>query len=272
MNPEKMIRTEAKRALQNNWSEAVTVLVILLLIPLGVIALLFLAYYVIGDIEVENLLSESPIRAVLFVLIHVAAVAVMLLLSPLYTGFIRYFGKIAHKREVSVSEIFHFFEDGNMYKKSVSFMSVVLIKCFGILLACESLTFICVFLSKESGDVFGYASVVFGILGAVAAFLIMHRFNLGVMLFSYCDFDGITATKTGAAMTKNNIGKLLKLTAVFFPWILVIPFLGVPIMYVIPYATCSHMVSMKYISDNYFQNIENSANSENIENSGAIES
>ena len=257
MKAEKMIKAEAKKSLSGNWPAAISAIFVLLFIPVVAALIIVAAYGILGDSEMSELFSEDKLKTAVFILLHAVAVASVLLLSPLYNGFVRFFAKAANNEEAEMSDVFYFFDNGQRYKKAVAFMSGILVKCFGIFLACEVMAAVAAALA-ENNDVLTVVSIVLVILGVVGAFLWIHRFAFHVMLFSYKDYDAASAVKTGAAIAKGNVGKLIKLTISFVPWLLLM-FFVVPFIYVYPYMTCAYFVSVKYISNSWFEKQNHSA-------------
>ena len=249
MNPEKMVKDEAKRALSENWITALLSVSLLLLVPIVAVLISSAAYSVLGETKTEELLSIEPLKAVFFVVLNIAAVAAIVLLSPVYTGFTRAYAMIADGKQPEASEIFYFFDDRRRYKEAVAFMSGLLVKCLGILVVCEAAA-IAVFVCADGSDILLGLCVTLAIIGLIAAFLWFHRFAFSVMLFSYYDYDGVSASQTGAQVAKTETGKLIRLTVSFILWLL-FTFLVIPIFYVYPYMTCAYFVSTKYLIASY---------------------
>lgn len=252
MNAEKMIKNEAKNALTGKWVIAITSLFILLFVPIIVMLIITSAYSVLGESSVEELFSQSAVKLVLFVFLHAAGVAALLLLSPIFPGFVRVYSSAACGKETSMSEVFHFFESKQLYRSAIAFMSGLLVKSAGIIIACEAAALVAAFVGSDTDDL-DFVIIGFAILGVIGAFLWFHRFAFQTMLFSYYDYDSATAAKIGSQIAAKNTGKLIKLTATFIPWLL-LTYLVVPFLYVFPYMTCAYFVSIKYITADYLKN------------------
>lgn len=263
MNAEKFVKTEAKKMLSGKWPIAILSTLELLFVPIISMLILMMAYSLSGDDEgIIDALSGSPVTMVLFIVFHVAAVLALLLLSPVYSGFVRIFSGIADGKEVDPADLFYFFEDKSKYKSAVKFMTSVIVKCFGIFLLCGIVGIMLISVSDEaSGSGISIVpGVVFLIIGIIIAFLIIHRFAFSVMLFSYYDYDPESAVNFGAKVAKGNTQKLINLTVSFVPWVL-LTFFVVPFVYVYPYMTCSYFVSAKYLIQQYKEQFGDIANS-----------
>lgn len=257
MSAEKMIKSEAKRALSGNWVGAVTVLFVSVMVPVMSALIIAAAYTIVGDGEVGELLKEHTVGAFVFVGLNLAAVAALLLLLPIWCGVIRFFGKAAAGEEAEVLDVFYFIESASRYKKAVAFMAGLAVKCLAILIVC-TLPAIAIAVIGENDDVMIVLAIILAAVGVILAFLWAHRFAFSAVLFSYKDYDPSSAVKTGAAVAKGNTGKLVKLTVSAIPWYLSL-FLIVPFMYAIPYLLCAYNVSIKYIVNDYFEQINNTA-------------
>ncbi len=249
MNAEKMIKSEAKRALSGNWPAALTSYFIMILVPIITALVAVAAFAVLGEEKTNEIISNEPVRAILFVVLNIAAVAVLVLLSPLYPGFVRAYSSAAEGKEISVADVFFFFDDRRQYKNAVSFMSGLLVKCLGIIVVCNAPALAIAAYSGDD-DTLLTISGVLAAIGIIASLLWMHRFRFSVMLFSYYGYDGVSAAQTGARIAKTGTVKLLRLTLTFVPWLLT-AFFGIPMLYVFPYMSCAGFVSAKYLISGY---------------------
>lgn len=251
MSAEKMVKNEARAKLSGKWAAAEAAFMTLLLVPIIVTLAVVTAYGILGETEVREIMTGAPLKAVFFVILHVAAVAALVLLSPLYNGFVRFFAKTACGEDADMSDVFWFFESKQRYKSAVVYMAGVLVRCLGMIIACEAPAIV-VFVLSQGDDSMMFIAITLAILGAVGAFVWLHRFALQMMLFSYYDYDGASAAMHGMRAAKGNIGKLLMLTVTFAPWLLSTYFV-VPLLYVGPYMTCAYFVSAKYILSGYLE-------------------
>lgn len=253
MSAEKYIKGRAKSLLSGNWPVAVFSVLEMLFLPVVPILILMLSYSMLGESDdAVDKLSGSPVTAVFFVVFHVAAVLALLLLSPIYTGFVRVFSGIAEGKKIDPGDIFYYFDDKMKYKNAVKFMTGVIVKAFGLLILCNLVGIGLVVVSQgDNGEnIPVWLGIVFMVIGSLAAFLCIHYFAFSVMLFSYYGYDPVNAVSFGAKVAKGNTQKLINLTASFIGWIL-LTFFVVPFVYVYPYMTCSYFLSVKYIIEQY---------------------
>ena len=263
MNAEKFVKNEAKTKLSGKWPAAIFAALELLFVPIISIIILMLAYALLGESDdVAKTFSESPVIAALFGVFHMVAVLAFLLLSPIYSGFVRIFAGIADGKSIDPADLFYFFDDKKRYKNAVRFMTGVIVKSFGLLILCcvVGLGLVSMSQSELAGEVPVGVGVAFLVIGLVGAFLLVHRFAFSVMLFSYYDYDPESAAAFGAKVAKGNTQKLINLSASFWGWIL-LTFFVVPFVYVYPYMTCSYFVSVKYIIEQYKEQYGEIANS-----------
>ncbi len=249
MNAEKMIKTESKHSLSGKWVAAELSMLVLMFVPIIVSAIAMLSYAVLGESELKEVFGSEPVKGALFVVLNLVAVAALLLLSPTYNGFARLYSGIADGKEPDAAEVFWFFDSKQRYISALTFMSVLLVKCVGILAVCEAPALAvaaAAYGTAEENETLSFVAVCLAVAGLVGAFFWFHRFAFQMMLFSYYDYDPLTAAQKGAAAAKNGTGKLVMLTLSFIPWIL-LTLLVLPFVYVFPYMTCSYFVSAKYL-------------------------
>jgi len=249
VSAEKMVKEEARGRLSNKWPIAFFSALELLFVAIIPMLILVLAYSLPGDdISIVDDFSQSPIKAVLFFVFHLAAVLAFVLLSPVYSGFVRIFSGISEGKDIDPADIFYFFYDKQRYRNAVRFMTVLIMKGFGVLFLWIVVGVGMSIMSQtDSGASVGLAvGQIFIAVGFIGAFLCMHRFAFSVMLFSYYDYSPENSVLYGARAAKGNTGKLIKITGSFIWWILS-TFFVVPFVYVYPYMTCSYFVAVKYI-------------------------
>ena len=249
LNAEKMIKEEARGRLTHKWPIAVFSTLELLFVAVVPLLILVLAYSIPEeDVSIIDDFSKTPIKAVLFFIFHLAAVLSFVSLSPVYTGFVRIFSGIAEGKDVDPGDIFYFFYDKERYRNAVRFLTVLIMKCFGLIVMFNIVgLFLTAMSQADSGsEVLLNVGVVFIAIGLIGSFLCMHRYAFSVMLFSYYDYSPENAALFGARAAKGNIGKLIKLTGSFI-WLILLTFFVVPFVYVYPFMTCSYFVSVKYI-------------------------
>ena len=196
MNAEKMIKTEARAMLSKRWPAAVMALFMLIFVPMIAAIAVITAYDILGDADVRTILETDIVKALLFSLLHVAAVVALVMLAPVYNGFVRFYSKTACGEDAQMSDVFYFFETKQRYKNAVVYMAGVLVRCLGILIVCEALALATVIFS--SGRIttdarLRFIAIAFAAIGGVCAFLWMHRFALQMMLFSYFSMRGLSA-------------------------------------------------------------------------------
>ncbi len=255
MSAEIFIKNEAKNRLRGKWIESIVGMLVLLFMPMITLLFVMTAYGIIDDVEdFGDIFTTEPMKGVFFVALHLLAVASLILLSPLYPGFARLYSKAAAGEDTQLSDMFYFYDNKHLYKTALSFMSGLLVKGAAIFMACE-LPALMTLLASDSSEAITTIGYILAFIGAVGAFAIVHRFAFSVMLFSYYNYDHSAAVKTGAAVARASVSKLLKLSVTFIPWML-LTFFVVPFLYIFPYMTCSYFVSLKYLITDYRRTAE----------------
>lgn len=251
MGIEKYVKNEAKESLKGNWVKAILSVFVICLIPLISLLIVDIAYSVVcGDEEsLVEVFSNSPVSGAFFIVFSIVAVAAVLALSPLMTGFVRLFYSLANDKKCDMSDIFYFFESKRKYEKAVKFMTVVIIEGVLFTLACEIPAALALVFSEGSEGMFALG-ILLAFLGVIMAFIILHRFAFPMILFSYYECSIKQSFVYGSLVSKKYCSSLIKLTATFVPMILLTYFV-VPFVYVYPYMTCSYMVSSKYLIEKY---------------------
>lgn len=251
MNAEKMIKTEAKKMLSGKWPAAVTAVLTLLLVPLIVVVVVEAAYAVLpnGKSVIEEL-NTSIVMLSVFVVFHIAAITAGVMLSPMYTGFVRFFSMIADGGKADVAELFYFFETRTKYRQALKIMAMVLVESTAFCAICFSPAIGFTVMSLRTDTKYTYFIIASCVVGAIVAFLIIHRFAFAVTLFAYHGYSPEQAFSYGSKIAQKGTKKLIKLSGSFIGMIL-LTFLVVPIIYVFPYMTCSYFVSVKYLIKTY---------------------
>ncbi len=253
MSAENKIKMEAKYRLKGKWVESIIAMLTFFFLPMITVLFVLSAYSILGDTdeisEIGDVISLGKVNIIMFVLFHLLAVASMIALSPLYTGFSRLYSKIASGEKIEFSEVFYFFDNKYRYRSSIMFMLGIMVKSALIFIGCE-LPALMTLIAADGSDSIKYISYALAAIGVIAAFVIVHRFGFSVMLFSYYDFDSRSAVKTGSDIARISVFHLIKLSVSYIPWML-LTFFVVPFLYIFPYMTCAYFVSLKYLITDY---------------------
>ena len=249
MNVEKYIKNEAKASLKGNWIKAVTSLFISVLVLLASMITVAAAFEVLGDYDtIREAAKAEPLRLVFFVLFHLLAVAGLILMSPVFAGSTKVISSIAKNKTADIGDVFYYFSSSDQYKECVKFMTRLIVSFVAVIILFE---FPCIGGYILLSDV-SYCDAVVAILGIIG-FFGGFLFSLGNMFALFYYTEGAAVKESfdkGAAVSKGNVSKLVKLTFSFFGWIVSL-FLIVPFIYVVPYMMCAYFVSVKYLKEQY---------------------
>ncbi len=251
MNVEKYVKSEAKDSLKGNWLKAITALFTAFLVLLAVILVISAAFEIMGDNDdFGAAVAANPAKLVFFILFHLLGVAGLLLLSPVFAGFARIMCSIAKEKKAEIDEIFMYFSSGDVYKDCVKFMTRIIVSCVAVLILFE-LPCLGAYLLFEEKDYADIIVMVVGLIGVFGGYLFSLRYTFALMLYT----DGLSMNESldkGAAASKGNVIKLVKLTISFIGWIISY-IVVVPCLYAVPYISCAHFISAKYLLEQYEQ-------------------
>ncbi len=251
MNVEKFVKNEAKAALKGNWIKAITALFTELLVVLAVLLVIESAFEIMGDYDdFGTAAAENPVKLVFFILFHLLGVGGLLLLSPMFAGYVKIMCSLAKDKKSKIDDMFLYFSSGDIYKDCVKFMTRIIVSCVAVLILFE-LPCLGGYLLFEDRDYADIIVAVLGLLGVLGAYLFSLRYTFALMLYT----DGLSINESfekGAAVSKGNVTKLVKLTFSFIGWIISY-ILVVPCLYAVPYISCAHFISAKYLLEQYDQ-------------------
>lgn len=260
MNAEKMLKKQAKTILaRDNWAKSITgFLMVLLVLGIGFIviniATLFIGSLFTDDGSI-NFADIGIINIILCLLICVGALAVLILMSPLYTGYIRFIADCRDGDSGDINDIFYYFSK-EKYFETVQFNIYLFIKKAVYLLLFSLPVVGLLLLSDNSpyqtalqiGAVWVGGACLFGYF-FVSRLYILSEY-LYVKDFHYEKESDIA--KASKYIVKRNLGKVMGIYVSYLGW-LILCFLVIPIVFVYPYFKHTAVLSYSYLYD-----IENS--------------
>ena len=256
MSTEKIIRSQAKKSLNGNWTAAVSGLFVLL-------AEVFLAavFYsmltgLTGVFDGEKLKSGAePIMIIILVLTILLSFA----LSPFGNGFYRLCYNIASDRSDGLRDMFYFFSGTKQYFKALQFNVIIAFKklLYSIIGFAPYIIFSIIkgllFASLKTPNAsltqtFGVIEAVILAICAVAAVII----NIRLIIPEFVFVDNFEANVFDIAkvISKKHLKEYYKLISTFIIWILSCMFV-LPALYVIPYLTTSLGTTSKWLINMY---------------------
>ena len=256
MNAEKMLKQQAKSILaKGNWAKSITgFLMVLLIFGIGFIVVEIAALFVQNSVTESGTVDFSHLNAiniVLCIVISVLALAAVIMMSPMYTGYVRFIARCRDNESGNIEDIFYYFSKEN-YVDTIQLNIFLFIKkalCMLIFFLPVTVTLI---LAKHTDyqTVFQIVSVWVGLGGLVGYFLFSRRYSMAEYLyvvdFQYRKESDII--KASAYMVRRNLGKIISLYFSYVLWFLFC-FFVIPIVFVYPYFKHTFLLSQSYIYD-----------------------
>lgn len=271
MTAEKKIKIQAKKALTGNWPGAVGAVLLALCIMLFisipadvVIISLELLLSKIAETFAGVKLLVDNFQIIYTLLVPVGVILPLFLISPIFTGVLKYFYSLAKNSDADFSEVFAYC--GKKYFRALSLNFSLLLRCFlriylpllpyiGIRNTMNLLTY-----NKESLAFWeimwyavSYALLFIGIIVAV-------RLCTGHFLSFFVFFEDETlSNKELVVFSKDSMksfkNSMLRLALSMSPWI-IICITVIPAIFVLPYILTSISISAKWIIALKFNNKE----------------
>lgn len=257
METEKKIRTQAKNALNGNWTAAAAGLFLIFALSL----LLFLLYYfAVNIINIFNGNTYDGVYEASIVILICLLVLSGFALSPVLNGFFKICYNIANKKEADFSDAFYFFKR-NKYFTTVQFNLIIAFKIilnFIVgLIPYFAVTLITGIFSLQllntviANEVFFSVQAFLFALGAT--FAVIRSLRLFITNFLYIENDRIDFQEIFSISRKINKIHSKDLTLLFFTFLAWIAscFFVLPAIYVIPYFTTAFANSSKWLIQLY---------------------
>ena len=256
MNAEKMLKKQTKTILaRDNWAKSITgFLMILLVLGIGFIVINIATLFIDSLFTDDGNISFADISAVhiiLCLLICVGALAVLILMSPLYTGYIRFIDGCRNSVSGNINDIFYYFSK-EKYFETVQFNIYLFIKK-AVYLLLFSLPVVGLLLLSDNSPyqtalrisaVWVGGACLFGYF-FVSRFYILSEY-LFVKDFRYEKESDIA--KASKYIVKKNLGKIMGIYISYLGW-LILCFLVIPIVFVYPYFKHTAVLSYSYLYD-----------------------
>ncbi|MCL2033977.1 MAG: DUF975 family protein [Oscillospiraceae bacterium] len=222
-------------------------------------------YYAENQSEYTQILSDVIVNSTAeWAIIGAAALLQLLLIFPLSLGVIRWYFRIVHGGNPSITEAFYFFETPKAYLRAVWYDISIGIRTtlwavlFYALPSAVMLTSV-YFLSAEDDSLrlermAASAGVVFSVLMFLAATVFFCAFVNRYALVAYLvgADDEITvgkAIKMSIQYTKGYRFRILLFSLSFIGWFLLCVFF-IPLFFVVPYYMAAYALYARYIIDN----------------------
>ena len=204
----------------------------------------------------DNIMDE-PVNIIIMTAISLVGVIGFMLLSPFYTGYIKFISDSKNQKTGDVQSLIYYF-DKKRYRNTLILNLSLLVRYATLFIICALPISVClVFMETmpeyETG--FKIGALWSGIIGGVAFFMIS-RFYVMVQYLYVSDFDYVKEKeiiKASKYMIKKNFGKVMNLYISFIIyWLL--SFFMIPLVFVYPYFKHTAILSYSYIYEIEKQN------------------
>ena len=242
------IKKQAKQILaKNNWVKSIVgSLCVLSTVAIGVIifngATLFLS---------EDILSK-PIDLAIMVFVAVVALVAYLLLSPVYTGYVRFIDKCKSSKTGDIEDVFYYFNK-DKYIHTVQ-LNLMLALFYGVMfVVCFAPAIVMLVISSigvGNEVVLQICALWLGIFGGLAFFFLSRFLNMATYLYvaGFNYRKEMELIKASVNIVKRNLARNINLYLSFLLWL--IPcFFVLPIIFIYPYFKQSIVLSQFYVYD-----------------------
>lgn len=273
MSIEATLKKQAKDILaKDNWAKSITgFLCVLSVCFMTVLIVDFATYFMTDDI------LSKPIYIAIMIAIALVGVVGFILLSPVYTGYIKFISESRKQKTGDIQSVFYYFAKGR-YFNTVQLNLGLFFRYVMLFIVCALPVTALLILTQVKPDFetgLKIGALWTGIVGGLA-FIIISRFYVMVQYLYVSDFEykkEKELIKASRYMVKKNFGKISNLYISFaLYWLL--SFFVIPIVFVYPYFKHTAVLSYSYIYEiekNNFnqkpqqtmQNIDIQANSYN---------
>lgn len=248
MSAEKQLKKQAKDILaKDNWLKSI-IGFLLVLTAFGVM----FAFANLGSIFVEDGMEKNTLNIVLCGVFSLIGVAAFILLSPIYTGYIKFISECRDSDTGDIQNIFYYFAKGR-YIDTVQINLLLLVKkgiCLVVCFLPVVAMITCAEFISQYEVVFKICAVWLGIGAVVAYFLISRRYIMTQYLYvadmKYKKESDLI--KASIYMVKKNYSRVISLYLSYIIWGLFC-FFVLPVVFVYPYFKHSAILSYSYIYD-----------------------
>lgn len=248
-----VIKRTAKSQLKNNWVPAIVVAVLFMLVVnfFGVLLGLMISFFY-GAHKLIMLL-----RIAISVIYGITVFSVVI---PLFHGMLRWFWYLGLEKKLSIGTLFYYFSEGRLYIKSLSFYMLLLGKILMLTVLCVLPAAVVRILPEilerflldvdSYGMLFYFASMVLLILGFAVAFVLSMQYFSAPVLAIIGEEKEIEEILTVSRELQLSKASCVVFIASFLGWI-AISYLGVPLLYTIPYFLVSYVVAIRFAVTNH---------------------
>lgn len=246
MSIEATLKKQARSILaKDNWVKSIMGFLCVLSVYSITLLVIDLATYLITD----DILSK-PVNIAIMVGISLVGIIGFIMLSPFYTGYIRFIAECKEQKTGDVQNIIFYFKKKRYFQTVQLNLALIIRYAILFLLCAAPITALLVLMQTmpdyETG--FKIGALWAGIVGAVV-FVIFSRFYVMVQYLYVSGFEyrkEKELIKASRYMVKKNLGKIMSLYISFILyWLLC--FFMIPLVFVYPYFKHTSILSYSYI-------------------------
>lgn len=252
MSTEKIIRNQAKKSLEGNWTAVICAISFWLIIMIAAEAVQWFFCYALGVVDLDSYTIATS-EEFIYNLISVGVCVCIFLISPVFNGIFKMFGNITLYNHTEIGDMFYFFKDAGKYFKTLllnlALAAVYIIIGYGL----DLYFYVTIITGKSLQDNFGFdiltvvliASMLFSVIIKILAYLLFVHYPL----IAYAMNDNIPISKCTFRIygfSFRHFGSTIKLLFTFAGWI-ALCFFVVPAFYVLPYLMASMSTSAKWL-------------------------
>lgn len=249
MSIESTLKKQSKAILaKNNWAKSI--------VGFLCVSTMFCLLYIIICIaslfmgEDFTTVTENPVNMALVFGISMIGLVVVILLSPIYTGYMKFIYECKNSKTGDIQNIFYYFAKGK-YMDTIQLNLLLAVIHTLFLIICFApgvVSLICAEIMPEYETVFQIVAVWLVIIGAIAYFLISRLYVMTQYLY-VADFNyrkEKDLIKASLYMVKKNYSKIINLYISYILWSLMCYFV-IPVVFVYPYFKHTAVLSYSYI-------------------------
>lgn len=246
MSIEATLKKQAKDILaKDNWAKSILgFLCVLSVCGITLLVVSSSEFFITDDI------LDKPVNIAIMTAISLVGVIGFMLLSPFYTGYIKFIADSKNQKTGDVQSLYYYFGK-NRYRDTLLLNLSLFVRYAVLFIICALPISACLVLMETMSEYetgFKIGALWLGIIGAVV-FFIISRFYVMVQYLYVSDFDYVKEKeliKASKYMIKKNFGKVVNLY-ISFIFYLLLSFFMIPLVFVYPYFKHTAVLSYSYI-------------------------
>lgn len=242
----KTIKTNAKTELKQNWVAAIFAVTVLLCVIFAVLIFNSLILDVFGiSVSVSNKTSVAGAEISLILSLFSA-----ILILPVFQGTIRWFWALITDEVRPLSEIFYYFSSKKRFFNLIQLYALIIGRLFIIYVLCLLPWGICSVLLAENSIKIHLLAVLITLGSFAFLALALKYVHSNVLIIINEDLSPYNAVKLSCKISRVNRFPQL-IIALSFAGFVLLSFLGITIIYTLPFMLCSYVVYVRFSITDY---------------------